>query len=118
MFKRFRKLLRKPNNILVDDIEKLKKEARKIYDMDSIGNGYWGNSIKFCSGPDIINGGELLRVVGWKSSRPKKGDLLRMKLASGKVAIAIFKKVELCNNPHDMFFGSVQLIGYDLKYND
>lgn len=100
------------------DIGKLIANARKIYNMDSMGLGYWGNSIKFSSPPENVKGGDILRVVGWKPSRPRKDDLLRMRLASNKVAIAIFLKVDLCNDPNDMFFGNVKLLGYDLNYGN
>lgn len=111
-----RKVAKKPTGFLVADVELMKAKARKIYNMDSMGGGYWGNSIKYFTIPKDIITGTILNVVGWKPNRPRPKDLLRMRLASGKVGIGVFVKVELCKNPADMFFGDVKMLGYDLNY--
>ena len=112
-----RKAVKKPADpVTVTDFDKLIANARKIYNMDSMGGSYWGNSIKLSNSPATIISGTMLSVVGWKSSRPKPNDLLRMRMASGKVGLCIFVKVELCRDPADMFFGDVKMLGYDLNY--
>lgn len=83
-----------------------KKEQRpemvRYYEL----GGGWGNSIRF-------NDEAQTRVVGWKSPRPVKYDLLFAKMNSGKTGVYEFTKVEWCLDPHDMFFGDVQFLGYE-----
>jgi len=67
----------------------------------------WGNSIQWW--PDFTS----RRVVGWLSHRPVKGDLLRVAMQSGKVAIFKFIEVDLQRDPEDMFFGRVRDVGYE-----
>lgn len=53
------------------------------------------------------------RVYGHKHPRPKVGDLLRSPLQSGRVGIFRFVDVKLEWDPPDMFFGTVEGIGYE-----
>ncbi len=113
-----RKAIRKTTGIVFEaDVDEMIAKARKIHNMDSMGGGGWGNSIKYADTPKTITAGTIIHIVGWKPHRPKVKDLLRMRLASGKVAIGIFINVELCNRVWDMFFGDVRLIAYDLNYD-
>lgn len=34
------------------------------------------------------------------------------KMESGKTGVFIFTEVKLCGDPHDMFFGTVEAVGY------
>lgn len=75
--------------------------GRKYY----IGGG-WGDAIDWFNIPKR-------KVVGWKCSRPEKGDWLLCKTQSGKTGIFIFKVVEYCKDPPDMFFADVEDVGYE-----
>ncbi len=97
-------------------LTKINLKNRKIFRMDSMGGGCMGNSIKFFHSPEIFATGTIVHVTGWKSRRPKKGDLLRICGKSGNITIGEFIKVELCDNPNDMFFGDVRIAGYDMDY--
>ena len=78
-----------------------KKEGR-IFDMTS-GSG-WGNVVHFDR-----NG---IDVHGWLTPLPKKGDVILVRMKSGKVGKYIFTQVKPCGNPRDMFFGKVTGVGY------
>ncbi len=67
--------------------------------------GSWGNKIQWL---EVDKG----KVVGWKSCRPTKGDLLEAPMKSGKVGVFKFVEVKLCGDPRDMFFATVEGIGY------
>ncbi len=68
-----------------------------------VGGGL-GNAINWFTYPT--------RVVGWKSSKPRVGDMLRSKLKSGRTGVFVFKTVEAQRDPDDMFFATVQACGY------
>jgi hypothetical protein len=67
----------------------------------------WGDSIQWW--PDFAS----RQVTGWQSTRPQKGDLLRVRMQSGKVLICKFVEVEHTRDPEDMFFGRVRDVGYE-----
>ena len=54
----------------------------------------------------------IQEVVGWKQIKPRVGDLLLIKMQSGRDAAFLFAEVEYCGDPHDMFFGTVQAMAY------
>lgn len=95
---------------------KVIRKEQNIYEMDSMGYGFWGNSIKFSSPPNSFSTGSILSIVGWKANRPKKGDFIRIKGTSGNISIAKITKVKLCVDPNDMFFGTIRVLGYDMDY--
>lgn len=68
--------------------------------------GTWGDAINFT---DWKTG----RVHGWKFRRPVVGDLVRIPCRSGKTLIGKFVTVEYANDPHDMFFGTLETVGYE-----
>ena len=73
-----RKIIRKTSGVVFDvEVDEMIAKARKIYNMDSMGGGGWGNSIKYADTPKNITAGTIIRVVGWKSQRPKVKDLRR-----------------------------------------
>ena len=72
--------------------------------------GGWGNAINVQRWPS--NEGEAARVVGWKSTMPREGDVLRCPMQSGKTVVGRFSKIERCRDPQDMFFADVEIIGY------
>ena len=65
----------------------------------------WGNTIEWS---DWDRG----RVVGWLSISPKVGDELQCRMQSLKVMRFRFDKVERMNDPRDMFFADMSIIGY------
>jgi len=67
--------------------------------------GGWGNAINW-------QDWERRRVVGWKQRHPKMGDRLDAEMQSGRVAVFRFTNVEPCLDPRDMFFASVEDMGY------
>lgn len=82
---------------------KPRKDA-SIFDMRN--QKWWGDSV-------VWNDIERHRVHGWCYQRPQKGDVLKSMMASGRVGVFVFTKVELCRDPDDMFFGTVEQIGYE-----
>ena len=77
--------------------------------------GVWGNTINWHGKYNSIS--PTQQVVGFKEFRPSKGDLLKATMESGKVALWVFTEVELSSDPHDMFFGTVQVLDYAEKLN-
>jgi len=65
----------------------------------------WGNSIYFFDW-------EKRKLVGWLTPIPQKGDEVRERMKSGKIARFEIIKVEPCYDPVDMFFVYVKDIGY------
>ena len=65
----------------------------------------WGDSIYWCSFVDR-------RVSGHLTPIPKEGDLLQCKMESGKIGVYRFKEIDYCHNPHDMFFATMEDVGY------
>jgi hypothetical protein len=69
-----------------------------------IGGG-WGNTIQWFNY-------DKRRVTGWKQCKPRAGDILESRMESGKTGVFKFVEVEHCSDPHDMFFATVEDIGY------
>jgi hypothetical protein len=61
---------------------------------------FWGNSVQWTNY-------QAMRVHGWCEPRPTRGDILKAPMKSGRVGIFIFKDVEYCRDPQDMFFATV-----------
>jgi hypothetical protein len=70
----------------------------------NIGGG-WGDAIRFTDE-------SYKEVVGWKSRRPKAGDVLLVPMQSGKTGRFKFTSIEYCRDPKDMFFAEIDFIGY------
>ncbi len=68
--------------------------------------GGWGDHIGWF--PDF----KSRRVVGWKTPRPQVGDQLHVAMQSGRTLICRFTSVELKTDPEDMFFATVEDVGY------
>lgn len=66
----------------------------------------WGNNVEWT---DIAS----RHVVGWTEPLPQVGDVLKSPMASGKVGLFVFVKVDPCRDPDDMFFGQVEQFGYE-----
>lgn len=80
----------------------------------SVGGG-WGDSILLDEKQEEVN---VYRCYGWKSRIPKVGDILTHTGKNGVtgekvLAVFQFKKIEPCENPRDMFFADIKLIGYE-----
>lgn len=69
-----------------------------------IGGG-WGNAINWQRYPN--------EVVGWKLQLPRAGDILFSKMESGRTGVWRFTNVKPCYDPRDMFFASVEPLGYE-----
>lgn len=66
----------------------------------------WGNEVKWSDY-------NQMRVVGWMSHKPDKGDFILSKMESGRVGRFKVVKVDLCIDPNDMFFATVKPIRYE-----
>ena len=75
-------------------------------DTYQIGGG-WGDAIRWQPGT------KRQRVMGWKQRNPQIGDLLHADMKSGRVGIYRFTAVRRAGDPPDMFFGDVELVGYE-----
>ena len=64
----------------------------------------WGDSVIYNAFPN--------RVSGHKQRRPQVGDVLTTKMQSGKVLVSIFQNVRNMSDPQDMFFATVEPVGY------
>lgn len=66
----------------------------------------WGNSMFFLTW-------EKREITGHISPiRPEVGDEIQSRMASGKVARFKVASVNLCSDPSDMFFATVEDVGY------
>lgn len=72
----------------------------------STAGGSWGMHVEWL---DYKVG----RVWGHHLRIPKPGDILRSNLQSGRVGIFRFINVEQQTDPDDMFFGTVEAVGYE-----
>jgi len=68
-------------------------------------HGEWGNRIAWTNW-------NSRQVHGWVLPRPREGDLLHWDMESGRTAVFRFTEVEHCRDPQDMFFGTVEDVGY------
>lgn len=75
------------------------------YEYSTAGGG-WGMHVSWL---DYKTG----RVYGHHLRIPKVGDILRSPLQSGRVGIFRFTEVERKMDPDDMFFGTVEALGYE-----
>lgn len=66
----------------------------------------WGNSINWMDW-------DKRKVYGHMTPTPKKGDILRAKMESGKIARFEFKEVDVMRDPSDQFFGTVSDLEYE-----
>lgn len=90
---------KKQNKKLIEQVKE--KDPVAVYEI----GGFWGDRIQW-------QNVEKRQVVGWKRRRPNEYDLLMCEMQSGKTGVFTFVDVEYLNNPPDMFFGKVLLIGY------
>ena len=89
------------------------KKKRHTYKL----GGGWGNSIQLMSKPEIfltLNENTRVRVVGWKSRKPRVGDLLLMEMEMSWLWLK-FIKIENTYNPKDMFFGNLKPVKQEMK---
>lgn len=85
------------------EVKENQKHPQKIWDMRN--HGGWGNSIGWMNW-------ENRRLSGHTTPLPKKGDELLAAMTSGKTGRFRFVSVEPCYDPSDMWFGTVEDIGY------
>lgn len=52
------------------------------------------------------------RFEGFRTSKPREGDLIETPMQSGKMALSVFRKIEPQGDPQDMFFADCEHIGY------
>ena len=64
----------------------------------------WGNRISWTDWNGREIDGHLLGM--------KKGDEIRSKMESGKIARFVITEIQYCSDPQDMFFGKVKDLGY------
>jgi len=66
----------------------------------------WGNSIFFTDW-------DKRTVAGHLNPTPKKGDILRCKMESGKIARFEFAEVDVMSDPKDQFFAKMSDMEYE-----
>ncbi len=74
--------------------------------------GHWGDRIAWTFPYSSFHG--FGRVCGWKRELPRVGDLLYVRMESGRLYALLFTEVEPCGDPKDMFFGVV--VGFGDAY--
>lgn len=81
-------------------------------------SGTWGNAIQWSNTAQFDKWSEKtkLDVHGWKTRKPKIGDLLEAEFTdsdTGEVNVLHFKftNIDHCYDPPDMFFAKVQYVG-------
>lgn len=79
------------------------KRNKTVWDMRQ--HQTWGDHIQWTSW-------ERRRVNGWTEPLPEKGDELIAEMASGRLGRFRFAKVEPCGDPSDMWFATVEDMGY------
>ena len=72
--------------------------------------GGWGNAINFS---DFKAGEEKQKVYGCKHRFPVEGDVVQVPMQSGKKGYWLFVSIEPCGDPRDMFFATVEALGYE-----
>lgn len=88
----------------------LRTQNKRLSEIYKTGNVYeigggWGSKISWV---DYDRG----KVSGHKRNRPNEGDFLECEMQSGRTGVFRFTDVEHCSDPNDMFFGTVEAIGY------
>ena len=68
----------------------------------------WGNNISWLDFP-------RLRIYGHLYNTPKDGDILRAKFENNQIGTFIFKNIERCSDPQDMFFAGLEYINMEKK---
>lgn len=79
--------------------------------------GCWGNMIQFTrpeQWDQEISFDSTFDVHGWKSDKPKVGDILRIE-GSVSWMFGQFTEVRPCADPPDMFFGKIRLVAQQPK---
>jgi len=74
----------------------------------------WGNRISW-SGRD---GFERRQIDGHTTPRPRVGDEIRGPMASGRTARWRITEIEYCLDPRDMWFATVEDVGYLDEFPD
>lgn len=81
--------------------EEMNNEIKRLFTV----HGGWGHHIEFIDWEDR-------KVSGHLPDRPSIGDFLEAEMGSGKKAIFRFTDVDYMADPPDMFFATVEDIGY------
>lgn len=74
--------------------------------------GGWGDRIAWMNKEQFEQPGTQFKVVGWKPRIPRVGDFLLGRFGKG-VARFQFAEVEPTGDPPDMFFATVNFVGYE-----
>ena len=85
------------------EVKENSAHPKKVWDMRAR-NG-WGDSIGWMNW-------ETRRLHGHTTPLPKEGDELLAEMQSGKTGRFRFAKVEPCYDPSDMWFATVEDMGY------
>ncbi len=85
--------------------KKIKKTGRviKIWEHKSLGNSVYFDDWK------------KRKIIGFLKDLPVIGDCVHTKMESGSVAELMITKIKYCYNPKDMFFATVEDVGYVTK---
>lgn len=107
MIKRLLAKLRRPAKV---ETVGVRVDARRF----TLGGG-WGDAIQFTKDWDC-HATDKISVVGWKTPKPRVGDLLFVPMQSGKNVVAVFIEIRSCGDPADMFFGEARALAYECDY--
>lgn len=98
-------ILKEGENLSPEKIEKLNNwlKQKKIFYF----GGGWGDRIQWRSW-------EEKKLYGWKTPKPKKGDILIAEGVDGKNRLYGFLKVEDFDDPHDYFEAEMVFTGIEI----
>jgi hypothetical protein len=77
--------------------------------IDYVSTGWGHNWQRMEGGLDLGR----MRIAGWCSPPPMIGDLLRFRMASGRIALYRVEEVEPCADPPDMYFATIAPSRYE-----
>lgn len=98
------KCLSKYWNMLNDNFTNKQVDLTNIINLDNYNSS--GNNVYFFNY-------EKRRLVGWMIHKLKKNDYVSCTMTSGRRMIFKVIKVEDCLDPSDMFFATVEDVGYE-----
>jgi hypothetical protein len=88
-----------------DSKKEPERKQRRLY----TAGGGWGNSIVISQ---FKRGVSEQSVYGYKQRMPGVGDILQAAMISGRYGYWEFIEVKPCDDPRDMFFATVNAVGY------
>ena len=94
-----------------------KPRLRKDYYTYNYSNKVWGHHFEFVDKISSEGMPRTIDVWGHYTPRPVNGDLLKMKMQSGRTMLWAILNCEYPGDPHDMFFATIYGLGYSDEYS-